>query len=217
MPASASRSSGCVQRDRAQGGVVEDHVGGDVLLARGFGAPGAQAIRSAPAPRQEVRPRACRVRRASRSRRRGASPADRRAATSVRSPRSTAPLAAVSRSAPWPSTSASSRPGRDQLPEHAAPLLARRRSAADAVGAQRCRGRTAAPSRCPRRAARRSGAPAPKRWPVRYTHDSAFCAATVPSQLCGGDRQLSQLPQAPGCASPKYASSVCRRQPVDSQ
>ncbi len=40
--------------------------------------------------------------------------------------------------------------------------------------------------------------PAPNFWPrsclSRYTADSSFCAATVPSQVCGGDRQVSQLP-----------------------
>ena len=35
--------------------------------------------------------------------------------------------------------------------------------------------------------------------------------------VCGGSRQLSQLPQLPACASPKHPSSTCRRQAVDSQ
>src|SRR3546814_6452765 len=51
----------------------------------------------------------------------------------------------------------------------------------------------------------------PKRWPLRYTQLSAFCAATVASQVSAGVRQLSQLPQGwPGplaaYSSPKLAS-----------
>ena len=46
--------------------------------------------------------------------------------------------------------------------------------------------------------------PAPKRWPVRYTHESTFCAATVPSHVSTGSRQLSQLPHCtPPIGSPK--------------
>src|SRR3546814_1616137 len=53
----------------------------------------------------------------------------------------------------------------------------------------------------------------PKRWPLRYTQLSAFCAATVASQVSAGVRQLSQLPQGwPGplaaYSSPKLASST---------
>ena len=40
--------------------------------------------------------------------------------------------------------------------------------------------------------------PEPKRWPVRYTADNAFCAGTVASQVFGGATQLSQWPQGPG-------------------
>ncbi len=43
---------------------------------------------------------------------------------------------------------------------------------------------------------------APKRWPVRYTQESSCCAASVPSKVAGGSRQLSQLPQA-AAVSPK--------------
>ncbi len=35
----------------------------------------------------------------------------------------------------------------------------------------------------------------------RHTVDSTFCAATVPSQVSGGTRQVSQLPQPPGSGS----------------
>ena len=42
--------------------------------------------------------------------------------------------------------------------------------------------------------------PAPYRWSrsrsSRTMVDSSFCAGTVPSQVSGGDRQVSQLPQA---------------------
>ena len=42
--------------------------------------------------------------------------------------------------------------------------------------------------------------PAPNFWRrsrcSRSTVERIFCAATVPSQACGGDRQVSQLPQA---------------------
>ena len=38
--------------------------------------------------------------------------------------------------------------------------------------------------------------PAPKRWPVRTTAESTFCAGTVASHSSGGDRQVSQLPQS---------------------
>ena len=48
--------------------------------------------------------------------------------------------------------------------------------------------------------------PAPNFWFrsrfSRSTADSRFCAATVPSQDCGGARQVSQLPHAPD-VSPK--------------
>src|SRR6266571_2284892 len=52
--------------------------------------------------------------------------------------------------------------------------------------------------------------PAPKRCPVRSAADISFCAATVPSQSCGGARQVSQLPQA-AVVSPKCWSSTLRR------
>ena len=48
--------------------------------------------------------------------------------------------------------------------------------------------------------------PAPKRWPVRITAESTFCAGTVASHISGGFRQVSQLPQSPDSSS-KYASS----------
>jgi hypothetical protein len=42
--------------------------------------------------------------------------------------------------------------------------------------------------------------PAPYRWPrsrsSRTMVESSFCAATVPSHVSGGDRQVSQFPQA---------------------
>ena len=48
--------------------------------------------------------------------------------------------------------------------------------------------------------------PAPKRWPrsrrSRTTVESTFCAATVPSHVSGGVRQVSQLPHGSPC-SPK--------------
>ncbi len=52
--------------------------------------------------------------------------------------------------------------------------------------------------------------PAPKRWPVRITAESTFCAGTVASHISGGFRQVSQLPQSPDSSS-KYASSRRRR------
>src|SRR5690606_38886780 len=45
---------------------------------------------------------------------------------------------------------------------------------------------------------------APKRWPVRYTAERSFRAASVPSQVSGGFKQLSQLPQLCEASSPKY-------------
>ena len=45
--------------------------------------------------------------------------------------------------------------------------------------------------------------PAPNRWPVRKTAESAFCAASVASQVAIGSRQVSQLPHEPGSSSPK--------------
>jgi len=49
--------------------------------------------------------------------------------------------------------------------------------------------------------------PAPNRWPSRSRSsrtivDSTFCAGTVPSQVCGGDRHVSQFWQA-GAGSEK--------------
>ena len=42
--------------------------------------------------------------------------------------------------------------------------------------------------------------PAPYRWSrsrsSRTIVDSSFCAGTVPSKVCGGERQVSQFPQA---------------------
>ncbi len=38
-------------------------------------------------------------------------------------------------------------------------------------------------------------------WCSRHTVDSSFCAATVPSQVSGGARHVSQLPQAGVSAS----------------
>ena len=49
----------------------------------------------------------------------------------------------------------------------------------------------------------------PKRWPVRATADSAFCAAIVASQVAIGSRQVSQLPQLPE-AVPRRSSAAER-------
>ena len=45
----------------------------------------------------------------------------------------------------------------------------------------------------------------------------AFCDASVASQTATGLTQLSQLPQSSVWVSPKYASSVRRRQVASSQ
>ena len=45
--------------------------------------------------------------------------------------------------------------------------------------------------------------PAPKYSPVRNAAENAFCAASDPSKVSGGWRQVSQLPQSPSGASPK--------------
>src|SRR5882724_9517244 len=66
--------------------------------------------------------------------------------------------------------------------------------------------------RSPRSRATRCSAP--KRSPVRRMADIAFCASTVPSKRSTPSWQRSQLPQ--GCElSPKYDSSVWRRQRVE--
>ena len=52
---------------------------------------------------------------------------------------------------------------------------------------------------------------APKRWPVRYTQESSCCAATVPSKVAGGSRQVSQLPQGPEGSLGKLATSINAR------
>ena len=155
MPARASRSPGCASAIVAQGRVVEDHVGRNVLLARRFRRARRAAIRSVPAPRREVSidvacPRAHRV----------APP--RRAGGSARSDKR--PFA-LSNAAAGRRSGATRHGLRHRAPAGPPrPAGGTRCATASHRGRRRCRrcsafhGRTAAPSRCPRRAARRSGA-----------------------------------------------------------
>ena len=210
MPASASSEAGRARGHLGQRGVVEDDVGGQVVLARDLGAPGLQAAK-----------RALRLRR-----RAAAAAACRRVA--ARAPRALAPCALRARAATRSSSGTS--------PRSTARALSVSASVCTRPRCARGRARSAGAARARHCASLRS-APMPKvlsrSWPYCATLSvrlaaqhvdqvagaealaavlvEAVDAATAPCapprwrpRSAGGCRQLSQLPQRrTAAASPK--------------
>ena len=204
--ASSSSDPGAVGGDLPQGGVVEDHVRRQPgLLGDGRCARRA-AARTAPRRRRPARPR----RRPGPSSRPGPRAARRRCPGHLATQRDGAVAAQHRARTPRSAPACRSRradgqqPLREQLADHAAPLASSRSAPMPKTVRVVCSSCVTRGVWLPRRMSMTWPAPNRcRRWSRRTTADSSFCAATVPSQVSGGDRQVSQLPHGVPPCSPK--------------